>query len=515
MNQTATTQLQEGLLLPNDREAEVKMLNNLLNIDYENWVSWYSAVGVADMAPEVFDLRIAQSIFRALQSLYEQHIMPDMNTVSTAVARDPDKKVQEALTDEKKASRLPDIVAAAQKIVMEYKVGYDAVSNTSLSCGFPSVNSLRNLRNRLYFAYKRRRLMQICQTAIDAARNPLVDIDEQIELTEQSLEGIKLHSDVPIEPMSVAINNAVSIITDNLTEAHRHHCIATPFRALNETGGLDPVGLQLIVGDTSAGKSSLAMDFAVENIRQGLKAGYVNMEMPNLEMAFRLLSKETGLPMFRLQYDGLSADEYERVLQVQTDVTDMMRNLLPSNDIPRSMSDLKNQIRRMVKDGCSVVYVDYLQILSWSMAEMQSHHNMNQEALLARTARELHTLSLMEGICIVLLSQVNRDRDFGELTLDRIRDSKQIADACKGVLLINRPERYGKGYDSPKFRGADPHGTALLDMAKRRNGPTVKFLVRFVAEKTHFEDLPEDEPMPSAAPEQPQSPPPAVRIAGL
>jgi len=73
-------------------------------------------------------------------------------------------------------------------------------------------------------------------------------------------------------------------------------------------------------------------------------------------------------------------------------------------------------------------------------------------------------------------------------TLNRLRDSGQIAEAADTVLLIYRPEYYGKSYPEP-FEDKDTHGTAMIDIAKGRNIGTFKFLVRFDAPTTHFYDI--------------------------
>ena len=92
------------------------------------------------------------------------------------------------------------------------------------------------------------------------------------------------------------------------------------------------------------------------------------------------------------------------------------------------------------------------------------------------------------GICIVLLSQLSRDKSTTEPTLSRLRGSGQIAEAADMVLLIYRPEMYGKKY-SGDHHLVRPEGTALIRLAKGRNVGTCEFICGYNAPTTHFFEL--------------------------
>ena len=126
--------------------------------------------------------------------------------------------------------------------------------------------------------------------------------------------------------------------------------------------------------------------------------------------------------------------------------------------------------------------VDYLQILSVNMK------GSNTEQQMGEAARRLKNLAKELDIWIVALSQLNRDNINPVPTLARLRASGQIAEAADVVMLIYRPELYGKYYPDP-FQNADTQGTAMIDIAKGRNIGLMKFLVRFDARTTHFMEM--------------------------
>ena len=134
------------------------------------------------------------------------------------------------------------------------------------------------------------------------------------------------------------------------------------------------------------------------------------------------------------------------------------------------------------KYGISGAIVDYLQILSVNMK------GSNTEQQMGEAARRLKNLAKELDIWIVALSQLNRDSINPVPSLARLRASGQIAEAADVVMLIYRPELYGKYYPEP-FQNADTHGTAMIDIAKGRNIGLAKFLVRFEAANTRFSEM--------------------------
>ena len=142
-------------------------------------------------------------------------------------------------------------------------------------------------------------------------------------------------------------------------------------------------------------------------------------------------------------------------------------------------------IRRLVlKHHVEVAFIDYLQVLQTN----ESGGKQTEEQFFGTVARKLKNLAKELNICIMLLSQLSRDKSTTEPTLSRLRGSGQIAEAADMVLLIYRPEMYGKGY-SGVFHKVRPEGTALIRLAKGRNVGTGEFICGYDAPTTHFFEL--------------------------
>ena len=341
----------------------------------------------------------------------------------------------------------------------------------------------------------RRETYTLCHQLLQQLDNPAAPVEELIGAASVTLANMVTAVESDFSTLDDAAADVVRQAIDNLDPEHRHSGVSTGFRQIDETGGLPEVGVTVIAADTSQGKSALGIDLALQNLRQGDKVAYYSLEMPRQDMARRILSAATGLPFHQLAYQPLTPEEMERLTQAQQQLllSGEGARMFFDDRMPDGIRGIVQSIRQLADPrgkGVRHFYVDYMQILTWAESGQQLRQ-MSVEQFLAHTARTFHNLSLQLGVQIVLLSQVNRDGEYRELTLDRIRDSKQIADAATSVLLLYRPEAYHADiqYQSPEFRHVSTHGTALLNLAKRRNGPTVKCIVGFDAPTTHFYPL--------------------------
>jgi replicative DNA helicase len=135
-----------------------------------------------------------------------------------------------------------------------------------------------------------------------------------------------------------------------------------------------------------------------------------------------------------------------------------------------------------IKYGIKGVIVDYLQILNVNMK------GANKEQQMGDVARRLKNIAKELDIWVIALSQLSRDSQNPAPSIARLRDSGQIAEAADMVILIYRPEIYGKKYPD-EFSDKSTENTALIDVAKGRNTGLMKFLVGFDSKTTNFYEM--------------------------
>lgn len=491
-------------MMPRSTWQEVRLLRRIITADHYEQRSLCDMVCQGQLDPWAFFHEPHRLVFLAMRDLYQrgltvvsdniiewldQNTNPDLQRVIDTYMLRQDKSRNVQLS----AQERTDAIAMH---VMMVEVGTDPYDNQPADPLYTREDMLTVIDVLSGLNVARKVILQaerLKRLAYD--RSPFF-MDELAEgIT--SLEKLLVTRGNSLVSARDAILSVIQQAHDNQDPERRRRPVWTPFRRLNDVGGLPEAGMFLIAGDTGTGKTSLALNFASRNVADGLRVGYLNLEMPNSEMAERIVSGALGIRLKALEYEVLSPEQMALLDTRGRELAEAERNLLFENTAPRSKEDFMMMLRRMATAGCKVVYVDYMQILSWSTRN--ERRDMSTQEVLAEIAREVHQEALRLAMLVIVLSQVNRDRDYGELTLERIRDSKQIADAAMGVLLINRPELYGKGFDTDQFRNVDARGKGLFYLAKNRNGERVKFLTEFVGARFTYQDLPEGNAAATAA----------------
>ncbi len=139
--------------------------------------------------------------------------------------------------------------------------------------------------------------------------------------------------------------------------------------------------------------------------------------------------------------------------------------------------DLRSRARMMVSSlGIKLLIVDYLQL-------MQSGRNYKENRVLEITeiSRNLKSIAKELDIPVIALSQLSREvekRDSKRPFLADLRESGAIEQDADLVMFIYRDEYY----DEEKGE----KGTAEVNIAKHRNGPTGKTKLVFIKEYTLF-----------------------------
>jgi replicative DNA helicase len=249
----------------------------------------------------------------------------------------------------------------------------------------------------------------------------------------------------------------------------------------SRAGGLQPSDLIIIAGETSQGKTALALSMVVNAVKAGAGVGIFSLEMRNTQLVSRMLSPESGIPSTAIMYGRLNE---RQLTMLDTGIGKLSGKRVffderSSSNIDTIISSIRTLKKRHNIDGA---VIDYLQILNVNMK------GANAEQQMGDVARRLKNLAKDLDIWIIALSQLNRDQQSPEPTMNRLRASGQIAEAADIVCLVYRPEEYGRRY-SGEFADKETKGTAMLHFAKGRNIGTMKFMCGFDGATTRFYEL--------------------------
>lgn len=304
-----------------------------------------------------------------------------------------------------------------------------------------------------------------------------------------------------------AMNSLNEIMVKNATVGGVTTGTKTGMERFDEKGGLQKSDLIIVAGETSQGKTSLALCMTRHAIENGAKVAFYSMEMTKEQLTARLLSAKTNIPANNILYSGSLAPSEIRMI-------DDARGKLPGENLffdDKSTSNIDSillsiRMLKMQKDIDGAV-VDYLQILNVNSRST----SFSREQAMGDAARRFKNLAKELNIWIIALSQLSRDSNCPEPNLNRLRDSGQIGEAADVVILVYRAEYYNRAYPAPFDNKNDypTDGTAMIDVAKGRNIGTFKFFMGFNKNTTNFFKtnlINEDVQVPFEKPEEADAP---------
>lgn len=328
----------------------------------------------------------------------------------------------------------------------------------------------------LYDKGQRRRFFEIGHYLIGHCFSECTEIGDVVTVAMERLKGICETSQNSISTLDEAMRGVCEQMSRNLADKRELSGHATGFSDFDDrAGGLQRSDLVVIAGDTSMGKTSLAISMMMNSMAT---VAYYSMEMKKEQIAARILSRESGIPASQILYDPLMDLKLQEVDKAIAKIQGrpIYFDDRSTSGIDTILASIRTMKLRYHIDGA---IVDYLQILNVNM------RGVNKEQQMGDVARRLKNLARELDIWIVALSQLNRDHTNSAPSLHRLRDSGQIAEAADVVMLIYRPEVYNRSYPSP-FHGYETVGTALIDVAKGRNIGLLRFLCGFHKECAYF-----------------------------
>lgn len=321
-----------------------------------------------------------------------------------------------------------------------------------------------------------------------------VGTDESADLDEAMKEIQNFH--LTCEPQRTTtikdtVGDLIQLVRKN-QQGQYSAGLQTGFRLIDTKGGLHLGDLVIIAADTSQGKTSLALTITLNTALCGTPSIIYSMEMQKVQLTARLIAMRSGINASAIMYARLSEEQRAKFDAVVGTVSDLpfIFDDNSTSSIERIISSIRLHVRR---NGIRLAVIDYLQILGTTQKVN------NTEQFYGDVTRRLKNLAKELNVCIIALSQLARDRENPEPTLARLRASGQIAEAADTVMLIYRPEVYGKRYRDKTISTA---GTAQITIAKGRNIGTGSDYVGFVPDSCLFYDL--EGVIPTEQPIQPQ-----------
>jgi len=281
-------------------------------------------------------------------------------------------------------------------------------------------------------------------------------------------------------PLTAAVTTAIDEIEAAKGRDGMMTGVPTGFAELDElTNGLHPGQLIIVAARPALGKSTLALDFArAASIKHDLPSIIFSLEMGRSEIAMRLLSAETAIPLQNMRKGTIDTRDWTTIASTRGRINDAP---LFIDDSPNmTLVEIRAKCRRLKQRvGLKMVIIDYLQLMT-SGKRVESRQQEVSEF-----SRALKLLAKELQVPVIALSQLNRgpeQRSDKMPALSDLRESGSLEQDADVVILLHRESAYEK--DNPRAGEAD------FIVAKHRNGPTRTVTVAFQGHFSRFVDMP-------------------------
>lgn len=257
--------------------------------------------------------------------------------------------------------------------------------------------------------------------------------------------------------------------------------VPTGFKALdNKLSGLQPSDLIILAARPSMGKTSLALNIAVNAaIKAHKTVGVFSLEMSKEQLVDRLFASLLGVDSWKLQKGQLDDSDFQNMGPIMDELS--KANVFIDDSSASSMPEFRTKARRLqMEHGLDLLIIDYLQLMSTGNASYAGNR-VQEISEISRTvkqiARELH-------VPIVALSQLSRaveSRPDKQPQLSDLRESGSIEQDADVVLMLYREDYYNED--------CDRQGITDIYIRKHRNGPTGRIELLFKKEQMRFYDI--------------------------
>ena len=261
------------------------------------------------------------------------------------------------------------------------------------------------------------------------------------------------------------------------------------------TGGWRGGQLVVLAGRPGMGKSAAMLHFARTAAVAGVPVCVFSAEMPNTQLAGRMLVGGSGVNSGSFRTGDIDADGWRELERAAAELSALPVYINDRANI--TIGAIRSQCKAMHRRGrCGMVIIDYLQLLDTAMR----NPNTTREREIAAASRSAKLLAKELDVPVILLSQLSRkveDRADKTPILSDLRESGAIEQDADIVAFVDRPAMYGRTeLDAGRYGTIPAEGVGLLHIAKNREGATGCVIFRHNESMTRIADY--DDPATDA-----------------
>jgi len=245
------------------------------------------------------------------------------------------------------------------------------------------------------------------------------------------------------------------------------------------TSGLQRGSLAVLAARPSMGKTAYAMGIVANvALKSKLAVLVFSLETTSKNLLNRMASSIGGIPLERITHGKMMDSDWPKF-------TDAMRQLKEADIYIDDTSGLnfmqiRTRARKLKREkNLGLIMVDFLQ----QMGDVETRINTNKNLSVAANIQALKVLSKELDVCVLCLSQLNRDlerRNNKRPIMSDLRDSGAIEQDADLIMFLYRDEVYNTDTNHKNI--------AELNIAKNKDGPIDTGYLFSELEKVRFTD---------------------------
>jgi replicative DNA helicase len=331
--------------------------------------------------------------------------------------------------------------------------------------------------------FLKRELIKITSEINNKAFDNSEDVFDIIGDLESSIENLQKNNNSGVYHIEDCVKDVINVIDNNIKGITPG--ILTGFKDYDDfTNGDQPGDLIIIAGETSQGKTALALCKAFNQAMFGYNVAIFSYEMSKNQITARLMALSIELSAKKLLMDKLNDFELEQL-------NNKIQKLIESNiyiiEVERNSLDwLKAKIKTIrSKFKIDSIIVDYVQLITVD--------GLPKNQQIGKCANDLKFLAKHKNINIpiTLVSQLKRDSSNPKPELWRLKESGDIENAADTVIGIWRPYHYNiyefnVRKEENLQENINTSGVGIMHILKGRNIGLKDFVLNWSPHLTKF-----------------------------
>jgi replicative DNA helicase len=248
-----------------------------------------------------------------------------------------------------------------------------------------------------------------------------------------------------------------------------------------QTWGFMGPDLIIIAARPGCGKTTLALNMALNMAEAGVPIGFFSYEMNARQLVWKVLSRKLRVSVKDVQRGRLTEAQKSLMMRLGNPISRIP--FLYNDSSSLTIMELRAQAQGWVrKNGCKIIFIDYIQLIKTYGVDKK----MNREQEVSYISGQLKTLAKDLNIPVIALAQLNREADKAKQPkLSDLRESGSIEQDADAVLFI---------YDDPDVDFNDEiersgiSKPVIIDFAKFRLGQPGFIKMKFDRKCSEFND---------------------------